>query len=328
MACKECVEDGTFCGEGSRKPTVCLANEYCTGSYRTLRPPKPIAVKMVLGRAPWFDRGQLSWSLPSGTASASSSSSSSSNGTTKMRAFASATKDNDQAENAVYVAEFSTGEQTSANLTSLPVGMDLYFRVQIVVKSENAASGKIYGIASGASDRVRLECPPGSDCDNVWSEGVPLSAVRPQPGFYRAINDAQISSRKISLGVFNHTFIPCKTTVNDWSLYCQEHASTPFPAANANASSLASIIGDEPCSGERTGFLCSKCRKSTNWEKSYGVGIDPTAECKQCPPTGHNLLFLAIFAVAAVAAVLYILHRKAKKNKASLTRIILTFAQF
>ena len=87
-------------------------------------------------------------------------------------------------------------------------------------------------------------------------------------------------------------------------------------------------MASEPCSGDRTGFLCSKCRKSQNWEQSYGVGIDPAAECKQCPPTGHNLLFLAVFALAAIAAVLYILHRKAKKNKASLTRIILTFAQF
>ena len=93
-----------------------------------------------------------------------------------MRTFASSSRDNSDLSKAAYVAEFSTIE-TSFNLTSLPVGMDLYFRVQIVVENDQVASGKIYGVVSTPSDRVRVECPPGSDCDNVWSDGVTLSAV-------------------------------------------------------------------------------------------------------------------------------------------------------
>ena len=105
-------------------------------------------------------------------------------------------------------------------------------------------------------------------------------------------------------------------------------ASLIPPSLAVNESDVSGGAGN--CSQFYTGKLCNSCAKrgvdgllSTSRDSSTGA-----VTCKVCPNFIVNLLLLTLCGLCFLGLVTYIIHRKTSKNRASLTRIVLTFFQF
>ena len=78
------------------------------------------------------------------------------------------------------------------------------------------------------------------------------------------------------------------------------------------------------CNEGYYGLLCRECDVAGGYGRAGTAG----SFCSQCPAFSTNTLLLGVLMLLYACVVAWTVARKSKKNKSSLTRILMTYVQF
>ena len=147
----------------------------------------------------------------------------------------------------------------------------------------------------------------------------------PETRFPNSTSKIHCDGKKLSIEGGFYCIINCAwMNASSVIAICPNDLACKAPIVTYNATTQ-DFAYESVCDEGYRGLLCSQCDASNE----YGLaGTGSGTLCAKCPSPQINFLLILGFSIFSTALVVYVVRRKSKKNKSSLTRILLTYLQF